>query len=214
MPLEEASDTSGSSDSAQTIPESTRFLTHPNIQTIPCVGVCRPHKNIGADARFPDDVPASIAANGLAGRVHELGEVPESELPALYTGAATHLYPSWIEGFGLPVLETFACGTPVIVGDCPALREVAGDAALSFDPANVDALARALRRILMEPSLAHDLAERGRVRVDAFSWSRLADQTRALRGGERRAPMSRRRQAPGAAGTVRAIAVRGVDPQL
>ena len=167
-----------------------------------CVGVRRPHKNIGVvvralgqlrdrvdhdlvlvggvDTRFHDDLPELIDAAGLTGRVHELGQIPEGDLPAMYAGAAAYICPSWIEGFGLPVIEAFACGAPVIVSDRPSLPEVVGDAALLFDPADATALAAALSELLTDTKLADCLRQRGFARAASFSWSRLADETSAL----------------------------------
>ncbi len=167
-----------------------------------CVGVRRPHKNIGVivealgqlreevphalvlaggvDRRFPDNLPALIEANGLTGRVHDLGTIPESDLPALYAGADVYLCTSLIEGFGLPVLEAFACGVPTIVSNRSALPEVADGAALLVDPVDSTSIARALRRILYDPALARALSARGVARARVYSWSRLAVQTHAL----------------------------------
>jgi O-antigen biosynthesis alpha-1,3-mannosyltransferase len=100
------------------------------------------------------------------GRVILLDYVPDELLPGLYAGAAAVVYPSWYEGFGLPVLEALAAGVPVVASDVPALREVAGDA----PPASVDALADAIQRSL-EPD-QQSAAERGRRRQRAkrYSW--------------------------------------------
>lgn len=78
------------------------------------------------------------------GLVHMLEYVPEAVLPSLYASAVAVLYPSWTEGFGLPILEAFAAGTPVITGTSPALREVSGELATCVDPGNIDALGDAI----------------------------------------------------------------------
>jgi glycosyltransferase involved in cell wall biosynthesis len=90
------------------------------------------------DKRYPE---ARQRAAVRPGRVHLIGPVPQADLAALYTGAQLFVFPSLAEGFGLPVLEAMACGTPVLCADLPVLREVAGEAALYFDPRQPEAMA-------------------------------------------------------------------------
>jgi glycosyltransferase involved in cell wall biosynthesis len=94
--------------------------------------------------------------------------------------AAIFVVPSLVEGFGLPALEAMALGTPLIVSDTPALREVTGDAALAFDPFSDAALASAIATLLDDDGLRAELAARGRRRARAFEWSRCAEQTLAV----------------------------------
>jgi glycosyltransferase involved in cell wall biosynthesis len=108
------------------------------------------------------------------GRVVLPGYVPQEDLPALLSGALAFVMPSWYEGFGLPVLEAMACGTPVICSHASSLPEVAGDAALLFDPADAAALTQALGRIYSEPELAEDLRARGLAQAQRFSWQNCA----------------------------------------
>jgi glycosyltransferase involved in cell wall biosynthesis len=102
------------------------------------------------------------------------GYVPADDLPALYRGAAVFVYPSLYEGFGLPVLEAMACGTPVIASNTSSLPEVVGDAAILVDPCDVNALARALRQILADQSLVSELRQRGFQRVSHFTYADMA----------------------------------------
>src|SRR5688500_15426250 len=88
--------------------------------------------------------------------------------------------PSLYEGFGLPVLEAMASGTPVIAADRAALPEVAGGAALLFDPDDPEAAATALTRVLSDPNLASDLTERGRARAATFTWRVCAERHDAV----------------------------------
>jgi glycosyltransferase involved in cell wall biosynthesis len=117
---------------------------------------------------------------GLENHMHFMGFVPEDDLPALYNGADLFAFPSLYEGFGLPVLEAMACGTPVITSNVSSLPEVAGNAALLVDPYNVDELADAMRRILSAPALVADLRARGLERARQFSWERTAQETLAV----------------------------------
>jgi glycosyltransferase involved in cell wall biosynthesis len=108
------------------------------------------------------------------------GYAPESDLPALYSGARCFVYPSYFEGFGLPPLEAMQCGAPVIVGNRTSLPEVVGDAGLQIDPFDVDALASALERLIEDESLRANLRERGLERARQFSWRETARRTLAV----------------------------------
>ena len=103
----------------------------------------------------------------LGPALRELGRLPQPELNALYASATLFAFPSLHEGFGLPVLEAMAAGAPVVASDIPALREVAGDAAVLVPPADTGAWAEALSRVLESPSLQADLAGAGRRRAAA-----------------------------------------------
>jgi glycosyltransferase involved in cell wall biosynthesis len=117
---------------------------------------------------------------GLEPYVDFTGYVEEEDLPALYNGADLFVFPSLYEGFGLPVLEAMACGTPVVTSNTSSLPEVAGDAALLVDPYDVEEIAAAMRSILEDEALAADLRERGLVRAKEFSWKRTARETIAV----------------------------------
>lgn len=114
---------------------------------------------------------------GEASGVRFVGLIPDQDLPAFYSAAACFVYPSLFEGFGLPVLEAMASGTPVVASDRAALPELVGDAALSVDPVSVEALARAMTRILTDKDLAADLRQRGLTRSGQFSWRETARRT-------------------------------------
>ncbi len=131
----------------------------------------------------------AIEASPARARIRRLGPVPTPDLTALYRGATVFAYPSLYEGFGLPVLEAMAAGTPVLTSDVSSLPEVAGDAALVVDPRSVDAIRTGLARLLDHPSLRDRLAEAGREREATFTWERAARETlevyRAALGGGR-----------------------------
>jgi alpha-1,3-rhamnosyl/mannosyltransferase len=106
-----------------------------------------------------------------------LGAVPRSDLVALMGGASVLAYPSLSEGFGLPVLEAMACGTPVIAARIPPIVEIAGDAALLVNPHDAEDIAEGLVRVLEDSCLRRDLARRGLAQAAKFSWERTATGT-------------------------------------
>jgi len=114
---------------------------------------------------------------GIGDRLRVLGFVPDADLPALYRAAEIFVYPSDYEGFGIPVLEAMAAGTPAITLDNSALAEVAGDAAVLLPSADVDVLARAFERLAADPALRADYSARGRERAAAFTWAETARRT-------------------------------------
>lgn len=117
---------------------------------------------------------------GLQSCVHFTGYISEEDLPAIYNGADLFIFPSLYEGFGLPVLEAMACGTPVVTSNSSSLPEVAGEAAILIDPYDVDAMAAAMQCILSDPNLAEELAAKGIARAREFSWERTARETIAV----------------------------------
>jgi glycosyltransferase involved in cell wall biosynthesis len=123
-----------------------------------------------------DSIFAEVERLGLQDRVLFPGFVADADLPALYSAACVLAYPSIYEGFGLPMLEAMACGTPVVTSTASCLPEVAGDAALLVQPTDVDALAAALDRALTDEALRADLIAKGRARARQFSWDEPARQ--------------------------------------
>ena len=109
--------------------------------------------------------------------VRFLGAVPDKDLPGLYNLAEALAYPSLAEGFGMPILESMACGTPVLTAGRGALPEVGGDAALLTDPEDEDAIERALARVLTDSTLRGRLREAGLERVQHYSWKETARRT-------------------------------------
>ncbi len=117
------------------------------------------------------------AAEAAGGRVLLLGYVPEEDLPLLYAHATALVYPSLYEGFGLPVVEAMACGTPVITSRGSSLEEIAGEAALIVDPLDERALADAMLAVGSDGRLAASLRERGLQVSTRYDWSRTARET-------------------------------------
>jgi glycosyltransferase involved in cell wall biosynthesis len=124
-----------------------------------------------------DEVFAQVRKLGLTGRVVLTGYVPDADLPALLSGALAFVFPSLYEGFGLPVLEAMACGTPVICSNVSSLPEVAGDAALLVDPLDTESLAEAMAKLVTDEGLRQELVERGLRQMQRFSWRRCARET-------------------------------------
>jgi glycosyltransferase involved in cell wall biosynthesis len=124
-----------------------------------------------------DKLFAKVEALNLGEEVIFPGYVPEDELPLWYNAATVLAYPSLYEGFGFPVIEAQACGTPVLTSNASSLPEAAGDAALTVDPYDIDALAVQLARLLTDTSLRNELRERGLAHARQFSWPRTAHET-------------------------------------
>ena len=116
---------------------------------------------------------------GVAADVRWLGWTPEADVEGLFALAGAFVVPSLYEGFGLPVLEAMARGVPVACSDRASLPEVAGDAALLFDPERPEQIAAAIERLLGDPAEAARLREAGRARAAQFTWARTADLTLA-----------------------------------
>jgi alpha-1,3-rhamnosyl/mannosyltransferase len=123
--------------------------------------------------------PDLLADPAVRGAVYGVGNVDEATLRALYRCAAAFVMPSLYEGFGLPVLEAMASGTAVVSSSAASLPEVGGDAALYFDPQNVDEMAGQIARVLVDDSLRRQLVDRGLKQAAKFSWDRTASETLA-----------------------------------
>jgi glycosyltransferase involved in cell wall biosynthesis len=118
-----------------------------------------------------------IEARALGGHARLLPPVADEDLPAIYSAASLFVFPSLYEGFGLPVIEAMACGTPVVCSDATALPEVAGGAALLVDATKSDLLSEGMARVLTEPTLGADLRRRGTEHARGFTWDAAARAT-------------------------------------
>jgi glycosyltransferase involved in cell wall biosynthesis len=118
-------------------------------------------------------------ALGLDGEVTFTGWVAEEHKPAFYRGAACAAFPSRYEGFGLPVLEALACGTPLVASNAASLPELVGDAGFALDPDDVQGMAGAMLACLVDETLAGELRQRGPRQAARFRWSETARQTLA-----------------------------------
>jgi glycosyltransferase involved in cell wall biosynthesis len=121
-----------------------------------------------------DDILARAKQLGLGDRVILPGFVPDADLASLYSGAALFVMPSLYEGFCMPVLEAMVCGTPVACSNAASLSEVAGDAALFFDPQDVDRMAGVLARALDDQVTREALVARGSAWAGQFTWQRCS----------------------------------------
>jgi glycosyltransferase involved in cell wall biosynthesis len=162
-----------------------------------CVSNRRPHKNEArvveafAIAALPaevelvltgsatDQLEAHIVDVGLAGRVRFTGTVSDSDLATAYRGAIALVFPSLYEGFGLPVVEAMACGTPVVTSNTTALPEIAAGAAVLVDPSSIEEIAHALVRVYVDDGLRARLRDAGLARATHFSWSAVAQRATA-----------------------------------
>jgi len=128
------------------------------------------------DPRYPE-ITRAIKQLRLEDKVIITGFVKENDMALLYNAADALIFPSLYEGFGLPVLEAMACGTPVVCSNTSSLPEVAGDAALMVDPADKESIAEGIKRILSDKKLRQSLSEKGLKRKGLFSWTKTAQQT-------------------------------------
>lgn len=160
------------------------------------VGSLDPRKNINGLIKAWNLLPSTIRGNldlviagGTADKflfhleeeidstVHFLGYVDYNLLPALYSGALIFIYPSLFEGFGLPVLEAMACGTPVITSNTTALKEVTGNAAKVVNPASIEEIKSAILSLIESSTQRSKMISEGIVWSSQFTWKRSADQT-------------------------------------
>lgn len=134
----------------------------------------------GGRGWLEDPIYQSVKTHDVEAYTHLIGFADEHDLPTLYSDAICVATPSIYEGFGLPILEAFACETPVVTANVSSLPEVAGDAALLVDPLDTNALAEALKRLITEENLRKELIAKGLMRVKAFTWQASANHLREI----------------------------------
>jgi glycosyltransferase involved in cell wall biosynthesis len=126
------------------------------------------------------DLTGRIERLGMTDAVHFTGYAPFDDLPAIYNLGELFVFPSMYEGFGLPVVEAMASGTPVITSNTSSLGEIAGDAACTVDPTSIDAIADALVGVATDDAWRRELSARGLRRAAAFSWTQTAKEMLAV----------------------------------
>jgi len=189
-------------------PEAVDYLAREHGIHLPFilyVGTLEPRKNIDgvldSFAQIKDDFPHSLVLTGQAGwnmehledrirdlglvdRIHRVGYLPHHfDLANFYSAAELFFFPSFDEGFGLPVLEAMTCGCPVVCSGRGALPEVAGDAAQQVNPDDVETMATTLRMVLMNERLRGAMTQRGLVQAKQFTWASCAEQTLSVYRG-------------------------------
>jgi glycosyltransferase involved in cell wall biosynthesis len=132
---------------------------------------------VGGKGWLYDEVFECVKALHLTEQVRFLTDVPDADLPGLYSAAAVLAAPSFYEGFGLPALEAMSCGTPVVVSDRASLPEVVGEAGLLVNPDDSEDIAQALARVLADKSLRARMQEQGLTQAAHFTWERAARET-------------------------------------
>ncbi|MDQ3249807.1 MAG: glycosyltransferase family 4 protein, partial [Chloroflexota bacterium] len=137
-----------------------------------------PHRLVigGGKGWLYETIFAKVEALGLLDQVIFPGFIADADLPALYSAADFFVYPSLYEGFGLPILEAQACGTPVLTADNSCLPEAAGEAALYVQAEDVDSIAGGLTRLAQDSDLRHRLRQAGLTNAAQFTWQRSAQQ--------------------------------------
>ena len=169
-----------------------RFILH--------VGTLQPRKNIpvlieamarlqepdlklvlvGGKGWLYDDIFQQVQALGLANQIVFTGYVPDDDLPLWYNAAELLVFPSVYEGFGLPVVEAMACGTPVIAANSSSIPEAVGEAGLLFAPNDVETLVNQMTAVLTDINLQNKLRQQGLAHAQTFSWERAGRETAAV----------------------------------
>lgn len=134
----------------------------------------------GGKGWFYDEIFQLVKELDLTDHIFFPGYIPDAELADWYRAAHLFIYPSLFEGFGFPIIEAMACGTPVLCSQASSLLEVAGDSALTFDPECEDELIDGLTQFMNQPNLCTELRQRGLERAKKFTWQRAAQETLAV----------------------------------
>ncbi len=135
---------------------------------------------VGQKIWLADKIFETVRTHSLEQQVLLTGYVPSADLPAFYNAASLLIYPSLFEGFGLPVVEAMACGTPVITSFGSSLEEIASGAAVLIDPYSISSIVAAIEKVINSADVQRDLREAGLARAARFSFRRMAEQTRSV----------------------------------
>jgi glycosyltransferase involved in cell wall biosynthesis len=127
-----------------------------------------------------NDLLSEIGSNDLKDKIVLPGYVSDHDLPGIYTNAKLFLFPSLREGFGIPVLEAMACGTPVITSNSSSMPEVAGNAAHLVNPYDLDAIVNGIEKVLTDTAYREGLVQKGLTQTDLFSWRSMAEKVHSI----------------------------------
>jgi glycosyltransferase involved in cell wall biosynthesis len=184
---------------SETAPLLNAFGLKPGEYSL-CVSTIEPRKNIERLIRAFENLPAALQRQyplvlvgdygWNSGDIHRLisnaeekgmvkyiGHVPDGALPALYSGCRAFLYPSFYEGFGLPLLEAMACGAPVLTSDCSCMPEVVGDVGMLVNPQDILSISNGIERVLTDEAWRQPATERGLARAHAMTWENTVSLT-------------------------------------
>ncbi|MEI2369147.1 glycosyltransferase family 4 protein, partial [Niallia circulans] len=139
----------------------------------------------GRSAWGATDILSYIKVNNMESQIIMTGYVPDDDLNSLYSLCDFFVFPSLYEGFGLPVLEAMACGSSVIVSNSSSIPEVAGDAAVYFNPLDEESLINVLKGVYNNSEVQRELKYKGKKRVTKFSWDKITENIYALYGKAR-----------------------------
>src|SRR5205807_614597 len=132
---------------------------------------------VGKETWYSNELHQTVRRSPIRSRVQFTGFVEDDDLVQLYSACDLFVFPSFYEGFGLPILEAMACGRPVACSNTTAMPEVANGAAVLFDPYSIDDMARAIGQTLSSVDLRHRLETQGLQRASMFSWRKSAEKT-------------------------------------
>jgi glycosyltransferase involved in cell wall biosynthesis len=138
-----------------------------------------PHQLVlaGSDWSGSEEIHGVAQESSVKDRIRFTGFVPTNDLPGLYRHCEVFVFPSLYEGFGLPILEAMACGAPVACSNVSSMPEVAGNAAIQFNPESPDSIATAIAPLLLDPEMRSLYSTKGLARSAEFTWSHTAEQT-------------------------------------
>lgn len=148
-----------------------KFINNPKFQNYKLIVIC---KLINSERKDWED---KIKYNKLEKNVIFTGFIPDEDMPYFYNASDFFVFPSLYEGFGLPILEAMACGTPVITSKVSSMPEVGGSAALYINPYSVDDICTKMKKLIDNKKLQNDLIKKGFKQVKKFSWSKCAEET-------------------------------------
>jgi len=130
------------------------------------------------DASFGyDQIRMVVHQYGISDDVILTGWVEEADMPVIFSAATAFIFPSHYEGFGIPLLQAMACGTPIVASSAASIPEIAGEAAWYFDPTNTEEMAEKITDVILSQDLRQELLDAAKEQIKQFSWQRAARET-------------------------------------